>query len=253
MAAGAQVPACLFCGEKRLVDEELGEDIEPPDTFVPFAIDEDDARKAFRKFARSSIWHPSDLRRADLDLTRLLLPSWVWSARVENHYAALVPASTRSGKRPRTGVSTVEVKAQLVPASSALSAAELNAISPFEMVEQAFDPDLAVAGFELGSLTRQAAETAGCAAMEASHGARIQADLSAMVLRSSCRFFDLRGRPILLPVFIGTYRRKDRIYRVVLNGQTGTLTGRAPISIWKVGLCLLVASVLTWLVLGGLQ
>jgi hypothetical protein len=42
------------------------------------------------------------------------------------------------------------------------------------------------------------------------------------------------GRPVLLPVWIGAYRRGDRLFRVVINGQTGAFSGTAPISLIKV-------------------
>lgn len=35
-------------------------------------------------------------------------------------------------------------------------------------------------------------------------------------------------------MWIGAYRLREKLYRVVLNGQTGTLTGKAPISWVKV-------------------
>ena len=42
--------------------------------------------------------------------------------------------------------------------------------------------------------------------------------------------------PVLLPVFIGAYRRQGEVYRIVINGQTGKLIGKAPISWAKVAL-----------------
>ena len=47
---------------------------------------------------------------------------------------------------------------------------------------------------------------------------------------------EMEGRPLLLPVFIGAFRRGEKIYRVVINGQTASLAGTAPLSWIKIGL-----------------
>ena len=43
-------------------------------------------------------------------------------------------------------------------------------------------------------------------------------------------------RYILLPVYITTYRLGNRVYQVLINGQTGALAGQRPVSWLKVGL-----------------
>jgi hypothetical protein len=59
---------------------------------------------------------------------------------------------------------------------------------------------------------------------------------------------ELSGRPVLLPVYVGAWRFKDQVYRVVINGQTGRLSGKAPFAWLKlfliVGVVLAVSTVL---------
>ena len=46
---------------------------------------------------------------------------------------------------------------------------------------------------------------------------------------------------VLLPAWISAYRYRDKVYRFVVNGQTGRASGQSPLSGWKVaGLVLLV-------------
>ena len=45
-----------------------------------------------------------------------------------------------------------------------------------------------------------------------------------------------------MPVFIGAYRYGDQVYRVLVNGQSGTLQGSAPTSWWKVTFAVLAAA-----------
>ncbi|MFH1469528.1 MAG: hypothetical protein ABIO70_34405 [Pseudomonadota bacterium] len=236
MPAGAPHPRCLFCGSEAVVAEQASEDIEVPGTFLPFEIDAARVREAFQKKARASIWYPGDLRQAKLEFSPLLLPAWTWSGEVETHWAALVPASTRSGKCPLTGTDSLEVRGILVPSSTALTRAELDAIAPYSG-EHAFlfRAEQATAPFEIGRLTRSAARDAARQALAGAHCTRLQAEHHASVLHGSHLYRDLEGEPVLLPVYIGAYRRGGRLFRVVINGQTAKLTGEFPISWLRVG------------------
>ena len=49
---------------------------------------------------------------------------------------------------------------------------------------------------------------------------------------------------VLLPVWIAAYLYQNRTYRFIVNGQTGAVSGEAPISWWKVaGVALVVAAI----------
>jgi len=255
LQAGQRVPRCLFCGSPALHEAAPPQGVEPPAVAIPFAVDEEGARAAFRAFASGSIWYPGDLRRARLDLNAILLPAWSWSGYVETHYAALVPARTRSGKRPVSGAETAPFEGVLVPSSTALTRAELAAISPFDPGSAApFDPQAVQAPFELGSLTRTAARQAGVDAMKGLHVAALRQRCRASRLHASCLFHDVEGLPLLLPVYVGAYRRKGQLYRVVINGQTARLTGQAPYSWARIGCAVFVVVALLvfiMLLLGG--
>jgi hypothetical protein len=45
-----------------------------------------------------------------------------------------------------------------------------------------------------------------------------------------------------VPLWIAAYRYGDRVYRFVVNGQTGAHHGTRPLSWWRVGAALLVAA-----------
>ena len=250
--AGDLLPKCLFCDSDALVPADIDQ-LEPPEVWLPFELTEGDALEAFQVWARSSIWAPSDLRSASVDLHRLMLPAWAWDAQLESHWAALVPAMTRSGKRPVSGVDNAEFSGVLVPASTVLSRAELAALSPFEMeTAQNVAESSPDEHYEIGGLTRTGAKAAALSQMRQAHSRSIQRANGAVRLNLSTLAHDMSGRPLLLPIYIGAFRRKDKLYRVVINGQTGALTGTMPISWVKVisailVLFLLLALVVTWI------
>jgi hypothetical protein len=41
---------------------------------------------------------------------------------------------------------------------------------------------------------------------------------------------------VLLPVWVGAYRYRGRVYRIVINGRTGAVKGERPWSAWKIAL-----------------
>ena len=47
-------------------------------------------------------------------------------------------------------------------------------------------------------------------------------------------FSNLTYKYLLLPVWLSSYKYKDKIYNFMVNGQTGKVSGKTPISIPKV-------------------
>ena len=237
MEVGRALPACLYCGSEALTALSLDETIEQPETFLPFDLAADDADAAFRTFTRSSIWYPREIRHSALTLQPLFLASWTWTATIETHFAGLTKAATRSKKRPFTGRDIARFEGVVVPSSSALTRGELEAIAPYSYsAEQAYDPQESGVMFEPGRLSRSVSRAQATEQMGRRHADQIAAQHNALSLNPASVLSDVDGRPILLPVYIGTWRYKDRPYRVLINGQTGRLTGKAPISWIKVGL-----------------
>jgi len=58
------------------------------------------------------------------------------------------------------------------------------------------------------------------------------------------------ARLLMVPVYIGSFRYRDRPWRFVVNGQTGKVTGRAPLDRRKIAgvVLVVVAAVVAWLV-----
>ena len=236
MQAGAPCPQCLFCGAPRPTPRAPTETIPLPESVLPFALDGAAAQAAFQAWANKRFWAPDAVRQARVELHALLLPAWVWSARMVGHYAAIVPdRSTRSNKRPQTGQTDEPIRNVLVPSSASIRQAELAAISPFDLAPaRRFDATRAEAPFELGQLTRHAARQHATEAMQRSLEQSLGRSLQAEQTRVAVRFHEVRGRSLFLPVWIGAYRVDDTSYRVVLNGQSGRLAGTAPVSWLKV-------------------
>ena len=233
------LPACVFCGSDAsyLIPFEPVEGMETPEGVIPFQVDLGDARDAFDRFADSSIWYPADLNDVNVRLNRILIPAWMWEGEVETHWTGLVRAQTQSGKRPVSGAETTAFDQVLVPASTTLSLAELSSLGRFQedtLVD--FDGQVMEDPFELMEMTRSVARQAAQEVMRLRHRAHISSREQTTELNTATVCVKLTGRPVLIPVYIGAYRYKDTLYRLLIHGQTGSLVGRAPISWVKVSL-----------------
>lgn len=245
---GHEVPACLFCGAavEHLMRVPQGEEHPEPEGWLPFVVSDVKADAAFRTFASSSIWYPSDLRRARVTLRPVLVPAWSWGGALELYWAGLESAFTRSGKRPVAGTLRERHEQVLVPASSALRQAELTALGTFDegAPEREWPDDLP---YELCDATESATMSLAQGLMERISAGRVRKQRGLVTLNTSVITNDLRGRLLLVPVYIGVFRYGDRDLRLLVNGHTAVVVGKAPISAWKVALAVLAVATIAGL------
>ena len=54
-------------------------------------------------------------------------------------------------------------------------------------------------------------------------------------------YSNIKYKYLLLPVWVSSFKHKNRLYRFVVNGQTGKVGGQAPISAWRVAAVVILA------------
>jgi len=147
----------------------------------------------------------------------------------------------------------------LVSGSRGLAQPQSQRIQPFRLEALKRYQPYFLAGWlsEEYSVEREAA----LAQCRAEFENRVQADVAAFLpgdthrdLHVHSEFSQVGSDLILLPVYLATYRYQDKLYRFLLNGQTGKIAGDKPLS-WRrisaaigtgVGILLLLLFVL-WL------
>ena len=248
--ADTEAVQCLFCGDVSLTAAELVE-AEQPTQAVAFAVSSRDAHGLFKAWARQSFWAPRALRDQTAEIERIWLPAWRVRACVHATWTGLVSARTKSGKRPEAGVEVGDWETW-VPASLGLSQRELSALAPFPEGELVpWDPAKADAPFEVGGLTSETAISAARPRFRALAQQHLIRSRGLEDARVSVLLEDVTTTPLMLPCWVGCVRFRDRPWRFLINGQTGRVTGRAPIDRKRVAFAVigLVLAVLTWLAL----
>lgn len=244
---------CPYCGSSYVAKTGEERALIPPEGVVPFMVDQDAARRAFHGWLDEHRL-PRDLKRGGI--FGLYLPVWTfdvggivrWRRPVSTHdwfdapepglkvslggglhleFDDNAPQPEDSGELP------IDCDDLLVAASHTL---------PMDLLGVLEDYDLsAVAPYRPGYLADQPAEIYEVSVSDASLAARERAldaarerlgatmNLVGRDLRlDSSRMMIYAYKLILLPAWVTRYRLEEATYRVVINGQTGTVRGQRP-------------------------
>ncbi|MFH1921330.1 MAG: hypothetical protein ABIP48_15805, partial [Planctomycetota bacterium] len=231
--AAASALECPFCGSVEM-HEKADAKILAPNRVVPFKLDQEEADAAMRGWLGRGFWRPGDLARAAsvVKMAPVYVPYWVFQATTHTYWTAdtsQTPFGARGDWRPLSGEHRGSYLGLLIGASGALTPGETSAICPFDLAEgkPPDDVDLENVTVEQFSLPRKYARPLARQGLEQSEA---QACESAYVppkarnVHVNVRIESMSSEPVLLPVWIMAYRYRDRLFRFLLNGQTGRAT-----------------------------
>jgi hypothetical protein len=279
---GVRTQTCPYCASPSFVERPASSSRPDPVFTVAFAGDAQWARARLdRWIGRRMIVADSALRKANIDELRgIYLPAFLYSAVARTDYTASIGEHyketetytktaddgtkttetrqvTRTEYRPLAGEHLGYITDVVVSASAGLDHATFARIEPFELRQlRRYSPAL-VSGFIQEEFSREADEC-----MRISRGAAIDdvgAELRTFMPGDSHADLHWSTKvewesldPVLVPVWVFAVRyRGDRPpLRVVVNGQTGKVAGKVPLSWWKILLLVLgAAAVVTAIVL----
>jgi DNA-directed RNA polymerase subunit RPC12/RpoP len=252
---------CPFCGSEDLAKQADAKTISPT-SVVPFVVTRDEAVAKMRAWLDQGFWRPGDLRQQALlvAMTPVFVPYWVFQANTHTFWTAdtsQTPRGAMGNWFPLFGEHHGQHLGLLVAASGALAPAETTAISPFDL-SKGVKPDgvdldnITVEQFALG---RKYARPLARSGLEVSDSSACQKYVPGRCrnMKVNVQLEGLSSEPVLLPVWIMAYRYRDRVFRFLLNGQSGAATGQAPVSYAKiafaVGLAIAIAAVVALIAL----
>jgi hypothetical protein len=269
---GVRTETCPYCASPNFVERPASAGRPDPQFVVAFVGDAAVARRALDRWLGSrTMFADSALRGARVeDLRGIYVPAYLYSAVASTEYTAQIGENyqetetytttdseghtktetrtvTRTEYRSLSGRHVGYVSDVVVSASAGLTNAELARVEPFDLKQmRRFTPAL-VSGWIAEEFSR-----AADACMHASRGEatdHVGNQLRAFMPGDS--FSDLAWRtsvswesldPILVPVWVFAvrYRAEKAPMRVLINGQTGEITGKVPLAAWKIVLAVLV-------------
>ena len=267
---------CAFCGSNQVVPQEHVAQVIKPESLLPFGVDQGEAAALFRGWLGRGFFRPAPVKKiakhAEAKLQGVYLPFWTldsftsswWRAEAGYYYYVTESywATDDKGNRvrrtrqiqktrwqPASGSLQLRFDDVLVPGTDSVERGMIERIYPFDTE--------ALVSYEAGFLSgwgaeaytvdlRQAWETG----QEIIHGLVRQACAREVPgdthrnLQVDTAFSDMTYKHVLFPVWIASYRYKDKVYHFLINGQTGEVQGQAPISWIKVTLVVVLGLII---------
>lgn len=261
VAANDLSTTCPFCASNRVIARVAIQDALRPRFMIPFKLESNDCQPRVKTWLGKGWMHPTDLARAAgaAEFRGVYLPFWTFDATIYANWRAEVgyerteryyDSSSKSWKtrtkidwRWEEGRITQNPDDWLGIGTTKISHILLKRLYPFKVNElTAYEPGF-LAGWQAlnydiplqdswdivkAGMREQAQE--GCRAQIKSHHVRNFSMLA--------DFEDEVWRYILLPVYAAAYRFEKETFQVLVNGQTGMVSGQKPIAWWKVWLAI---------------
>ena len=232
---------CSFCGSTYITQtgDEVGM---APEGLIPFKISEEKANNMFSEWINKIHFTPNALKTSYKNdkIKGVYIPYWSFNIDTVSEYTAeaLVKEGKELVRRPVSGEYSKSYDDILVNASKPIDEKLMDEIKPFEMKELvSYDPKF-LSGFS--------AEKYSIGVTEGLESAKemIDEELKALIkkdidgknivkLEISTSYNDKKFKYILVPVWISAYTYKDKVYRYLINGQTGEVQGDSPVSLPK--------------------
>jgi len=255
---------CPYCDSPSVVDRPASPDRPDPVFALGFAITRDEAARRMLRWIRRRKMAPFGLKGKTAEHVRgVYLPTYLYSATAHTSYSASIAESYKKGKENKTeyrdlnGHHATYVADILVTASRGIPNDEIEGIEPFDLrALHRYEPAL-VSGWISEEPSRSQKECQALARLEST--ARIGQLLRRFMPGDGTRRFhhetklqdgavDLTLVPIW--VFAIRYDEKKPPLRILVNGQTGKVFGKFPIS-W-VKIALIAATIVALIALGRL-
>jgi DNA-directed RNA polymerase subunit RPC12/RpoP len=257
---GQTATKCPYCGSGQLIESEETEGLVDPQALAIMQVDEAAATKKMLTWLEKGWSIPDDLReQARKSLLRpAYYPFWTFDGTMDIHWSCEV--NEGSANRPhwvgRNGVEYEMFDDVLIPGLTSLKFKVLNKLQPFNLKDVVvFKPDF-LAGWPALAYDRPLVKATLLAREQIVKRVRPQLHYRVMpgtqkrgLQTGGVNWQDMTFKHVLLPVWIGNYTYRGEDYQVVVNGQTGKVTGDKPRDTFKV-VGIIVSVLVTLLVLG---
>ncbi|HEY2883057.1 MAG TPA: zinc ribbon domain-containing protein [Pirellulales bacterium] len=267
---------CPFCDSNYVVEiaADQKSDRQPPEFVIGFAVTPPQALEKFRAWlSEGGMFRPGDLSTAKIEekLRGVYLPFWSfsmlaqsqWSAKIGEHWYRTETYTTEENGQTVTHTRTVTetewwdlagqhqnyYSGYLVSGSRGLPQNYAEKIKPYRLENLKRYQPYFLAGWlsEEYSVERDAALDLSQQEFQRWEQQNIEnflpGDTHSQVA-VDCQFSDVNSDLILLPVYLLSYRYGDKLFRFLLNGQTGKVAGDKPLSGMRIGVAVAIGLVI---------
>ncbi|HEX3044411.1 MAG TPA: hypothetical protein VHY08_06630 [Bacillota bacterium] len=254
--------ACAFCGSPHVIQNDKSAGI-PPESLLPFSISKKKAADIFLGWVKKRFFAPNKLKTAHQlkTITGVYVPCWTYDTDTDSRYTAeagtyyyetethyveengQTKAVTENVKKirwaPVSGTHAESFNDMIVNASKQINEELRRRLEPFALNDLArYQPEF-LAGFQAERYSIGLKEgweinqNVVADLLRKNITTEIQAD-EIRNLNVHTNYNNIKYKHILLPVWVAAYTYQNKLFQFMINGQSGTIQGKAPISFWKV-------------------
>jgi len=250
---------CPFCGSNKVIQRQAPQDILRPRFLIPFKVDGSACQRIVKTWLGSSWMTPSSLRNISIlsSFSGIYLPYWTFNAATNADWKAEV-GHTRTERYHENGewkerIVTVwnwesghvklDIEDLLVPGTARLSGKLLGEIGAFDLNALAPYEPAYLAGLQAQSYDvplEQAWDTGRKKMREQTRQACVGQASSSQIRNFNMKldFADESWRYVLFPIYLANYAYDSKNFQVMINGQTGAISGQRPVDWNKVWLAI---------------
>lgn len=255
---------CTFCGSSHITVTENDAGIKPA-LVIPFQISKDEAINKFKKWITKRYFAPSKLKH-NYELQKIngtYIPYWTFDSDTNSNYIVKIGTyyyvmETRTVHRDgKTEQITEQVRKirwrtkrgtyqkffddVLVKASKNVASGLIDKVEPFQLS--------GLLDYRTEYLSGFLAERYSISLKNGWYSARdiIDSRIRNGILRKetgdevrivnvNTSYARITFKHILLPMWISSFYYNNKVYRFLVNGQTGKVSGHAPVSVWKISI-----------------
>lgn len=270
---------CEFCGSTQVMQQEANRNLIRPESLLPFGVEQDVAKGHFKGWIGGLWFRPSNLKqRANLgQISGVYVPYWTYDAWADSRWTAQAGhyyyveeqykdangnAQTRRKRetrwQPAWGSRRDHYDDVLVCASKGLPVDLAEKLKTFDTSKLIPYAPGYLAGWraEEYALPLNEGWRKSTTRIEGDQRTRCSGDVPGDTQRGlnvATRLSETTFKHILLPLFIASYRYNGEVFRFVVNGQTGEISGRAPWSWVKIAAAVVLGLVLVSCLIGGIS
>jgi hypothetical protein len=265
--------SCPFCAAAIVMQPKSADPMLCPEAVLPFAVEKKDAEAAVNKWIAGRWFAPDALKRFAItrSIAGVYIPFWTYDtyttssyagSRGEHYYVTEEYTETdQDGNRvtktrqvqktnwyPAAGIVSHWFDDILIPATTSMQKNYLMALEPWDLPAlKPYDPAF-LSGFQAQryqvGMAEGFEEAKQIAAPEIE--SLIRLDIGGDEQRIDyvqTQYSAITFKHILMPVYVGAYTLKEKVYQVLVNGRTGEVQGERPYSVIKITFAIISAMI----------
>ena len=250
---------CPYCGSTQVMPVDNDEDVVAPGGVVPFEITKEKAAQIFKSWMKGKLFAPNDAKKSceAKNFSGVYLPYWTYDSQTTSPYEVKLAfdSTDKDGHTSTTyktyrGIYERFIDDETVYASKKTNNRFIKAASTFDFSKlRKYSPEF-IAGFLAERYTVGLDE--GWDIAKTQIKAKLQNEIGSMERKRhhadrvskvtfNTAYSKVTYKYVLAPIWIANFKFKEKIYNIVVNGQTGQIKGEAPVSPLKVVIAIIIA------------